>query len=121
MADIAKPQSQQDTPDENARGWTTEPVGNDATMKEASRKEYEALDTTPPPGDVGPGGGKLPNEGVGESTGRRGEEIHLEEGREFEELGKDAVGRPHGTHDPEEIGVDGQKPISEDMPNVRAT
>lgn len=119
MADSAKPQNEQDTPDESARGWTTEPVGNDSTMKENSHKEYEARATTPPPSDPGPGGGKPPPEGVGESTTRRGENVHREDGKEFQDLGENAVGRPFGTNDPEAIGVDGQKPISEDMPNLR--
>jgi hypothetical protein len=114
----AKPQSQQDTPEDNARGWTTEPVGDNATMKDASHKEYEAHDTAPPK-DPGPGGGKQAPEDVGESTTRRGEDVHRQEGRDFEETGKNAVGRPIGKSDPEAIGIDGQKPIDEDMPDLQ--
>ena len=120
MADKVKPQSQQDAPDDNARGWTTEAVGNDATMKEHSHKEYEGHDTKDMGKDAEAGDGKFPPEGVGESTTRRGEDVHREEGREFEELGQNAVGRPYGTNNPETVGVDRKKPISHDMPNLQA-
>lgn len=116
MADTRKPQNEQD---EDVRGWTTERVGNDATMKEHSHKEYEARDTVPPPSDPGSGGGEPPPAGTGESTTRRGEDVHREDGREFEDLGKNKAGRPYGTNDPDDIGVANQKPISEDMPNLQ--
>ena len=116
MEKESQPQTEPE-PDEKVRGWTTEPVGNNATMKEHSHKEYEALDTAPVP-DPGPGDGKEPPEGVGESTTRRGEDVHREDGRDFQEVGKTKMGRPIGTSDQEDFGVAGQKPISEDMPNV---
>ena len=108
-----------DTPEESdVRGWTTEPVGNDATMKEHSHKEYEARDTAPPP-DPGPGKGQPPPEGVGESTGRRGEDVHRTDGTDVVDKGENRIGRPIGGSDPENIGIDGQTPISEDMPNLQ--
>ena len=55
-------------------------------MKEHSHKEREAHDTKDIGKDAGPGDGKFPPEGVGESTTCRGEDVHREDGREFQEL-----------------------------------
>jgi hypothetical protein len=116
MPDATRPQNEQD----EDRGWSTERVGNDATMKEHSHKEYEARDTAEPPSDPGPGGGSPPPSDTGESTTRRGEDVQRQEGREFEELGKNNAGRPYGTNDPDDFGATGgKKPISEDMPDVQ--
>ena len=98
------------------RGWSDERVGTDATMKEHSHKEYEARENTSPPSDPGPGGGKEPPAGVDESTTRRGEDVARQEGKEFQQTGKNAAGRPEGRNNPDDIGVDGGGPISEDMP-----
>lgn len=119
MADIAKQQDELDTPKDVDRGSTTEPAGNDTTMKDNAHKE-QVPEASPIPGDPGPNKGKPPPEGTGESTGRRGEDVHRQDGREFEELGQTPVGRPYGTNHPETVGVDGKKNISEDMPDVQA-
>ena len=114
----AKPQSQQDTPEGNKRGWTTEPVGDNATMKDVSHKEYEARDTAPVK-DPGPGGGEPPPDGTGESITRRGEDVHKQDGKDFEDTGENQVGRPIGKSNPEDIGIAGQKPIDKDSPELQ--
>lgn len=101
------------------KGWKPDGVGNDSTMKDNAHKEYEARDTTPPPSDPGQGGGKPPPAGTGESTTRRGEDVGEQDGKEFEDLGKNKADRPYGTNDPEDIGVAGSAPISEDMPHLQ--
>jgi hypothetical protein len=101
------------------KDWKPESVGNDATMKEHSHKEYEARDTKSPPSDPGPGGGDPPPPGTGQSTTRRGEDVGREEGKEFKDLGKNQADRPYGTNDPDDTGVAGGGPTSEDMPNLQ--
>jgi hypothetical protein len=103
---------------EDTRGWTTERVGNDATMKDHSHKEYEARDKAPM-SDPGPTTGQEPPAGVGDSQTRRGEDVHRQDGREFQQKGETPIGRPIGTSDPEKVGVAGEKPIDPDMPNVQ--
>ena len=68
-----------------------------------SHKEYEALDAAPV-SDPGPGGGKEPPAGTGESAGPRGEDAH-KEGGDIQDLGDDAMGRPAGTSDVDDVGV----------------
>lgn len=114
MADADKPQK-----DKDARGWSEDRVGNDATMKEPSHKEYEAHDTTPPPSDPGPGGGKPPPAGTGESSTRRGEDVHAEDGKEFEDHGKNQAGRPYGNNEKDEIGVADGDTVSDDMQKLQ--
>lgn len=114
-----QPANDQSKTGDDTRGWTTEPVGNDATMKEPSHKEYEAHDTAPM-SDPGPNTGKAPAADVGESMTRRGEDVHGEDGREVQGKGETPIGRPIGTFDPEDKGVDGQKPIDDDMPGLQS-
>ena len=104
--------------EENTGEWSEERSGTDNTMKEPSHKEYEAHDNAHPPSDPGPGGGKQPPEGVGESTTRRGEDVGKQEGRDFETIGKNKADRPIGVSDPDDIGVGGRKPKDDDMPNL---
>ncbi len=115
MADAEK--MTKDDPQDEA--WNADRVGNDATMKEHSHKEYEARDTKRPPSDPGQGGGSPPPQGTGESTTRGGEDVSSQEGREFEHKGTSGADRPVGTHDPEDIGVANKPNIDGDMPNVQ--
>ena len=103
MAENTKPTEM----NEDTGEWNEGRTGPDNTMKEPSHKEYEARDTTPPPSDPGSGGGTPPPAGTGESTTRRGEDVGRQEGKEFQDLGKNKADRPYGTNADDEIGIDG--------------
>jgi hypothetical protein len=90
---------------------------------EANKKAFEGRDTQ----DASRGNAPNPAldaEDVGESTSRRGEEIARSEGPDEgrEDLGpKGPTGRPAGTSTVEAgTGVDPQKPVDPDMPNVQS-
>ncbi|MGH8902670.1 MAG: hypothetical protein ACRDYA_13585 [Egibacteraceae bacterium] len=112
--------------DEEQHGWAPDAPGSGEAKErviEANRKAFEAEhgtaegsrgDATEDP--------NAPPEGVGESVGRRGEDVEGQEGLDpgRQDLGtKGPTERPYGTSTARaSTGIDPQDPTDEDMPNV---
>jgi hypothetical protein len=106
--------------DEDNHGWAPDSGPASEAVREGNRKAWEANDTqaasrgdgdaTPDPDDL-----RLPSDTVGDSTGRRGEDITGQDGKEAGRQDTGPMGksqRPTGTSTARDMtGVDPQEPI----------
>lgn len=106
--------------DEKSHGWAPDVPGTGEAKErviEANKKAFEVHDVPPRPDATEDP--NAPPEGVGESMGRRGEDVLKEEGKAPGEIDLGTKGkteRPYGTSTARaSTGIDPQDPIDEDM------